>query len=382
MYENQTSFKNLDIDESIALRKELIAKAKEIDPSAPWSQIQPQIQDLRKTWRKIEYFESAIEEELEEEFEAILNVPSSKHKEALGETKKQKEEIISQAKLAANLTNFKEATQKMNELMDAWKACPRMDKETDDQLWEAFNNERQKLFDKKNEYFKDLQSKFAHNKALKEELIQKAEALCHEENFKEAIKQSKELFEQWKKTGSAGNQHDQELWDKFNGFRDEFYSKYSKYREELEKTFQENYNQKMELVAKAQEVLAANFYSKENTQIMKDLMNTYKTIANASKELDDKAWAAFKQVQDQYFANMKAYNENKKEMWRERMLQNKQRKEELISKQKRQIDYLNKEMVYMLSETQVEDAKLEIEEKQRFIAELEAQIKEIEEKLQ
>ncbi|MCI5773029.1 MAG: DUF349 domain-containing protein [Erysipelotrichaceae bacterium] len=382
MYENQPSFKNMDIDESISLRKELIAKAKEIDLSAPWSQINSQILDLRKTWRKIQYFESAIEEELEEEFEAILHVPASKHKEAVSEIKKQKEHIISEAKLAANLTNFKEATQKMNDLMEAWKSCQRIDKETDDQLWEAFNNERQKLFDKKNEYFKDLQSKFASNKALKEELITKAETLCHSEDFKEAIKQSKELFEQWKKIGSAGNQHDQELWERFNGYRDEFYQKYSQYREELEKTFQANYAKKMELVAKAQEVLAANFYSKENTQIMKDLMNTHKTIANASKELDDKAWAAFKQVQDDYFANMKAYNENKKEQWKERMLQSKQRKEELISKQKRQIDYLNKEMVYMLSESQVADAKLEIEEKQRFIQELEEQIKDIEAKLQ
>ena len=382
MQKNQINFKNLDIDESIALRKELIAQAKEIDSSAPWSKIHPQIQDLRRTWRKIEFFESAIEEELEEEFENILSISSSKHKQDLEEIKKQKENIISEAKQAANLTNLKEATKKMNELMDAWKACPRMDKETDDNLWSSFNAERQKLFDKKNEYYKDLQDKFNANKALKEELIQKAENLCQSENFKEAIKQSNELFEAWKKIGSAGHQHDQKLWEKFNGFRDEFYNKYGQYRQELEKTFQENFDKKIELVNKAQEVLATNTYNKENTQAMKDLMNTYKTLANASKELDDKAWKAFKQVQDEYFEKMKAFNQNKREMWHERMLQNKQRKEELIAKQKRQIEYLNKEMVYMLSESQVDNAKQEIQEKEKFINELEEQLKEIETRLQ
>ena len=45
----------------------------------------------------------------------------------------------------------------MNELMQQWKASGTAGKETDDELWDAFNAARQKFFDRKHEHWENLQ---------------------------------------------------------------------------------------------------------------------------------------------------------------------------------------------------------------------------------
>ena len=82
MAENREMFNEIiDQEEDIILRKQLIEEVKNIPSDADWNTISSTIQNLKRRWRRINYWESAYEDTLEAEFEAAIDVFYGKRKE-------------------------------------------------------------------------------------------------------------------------------------------------------------------------------------------------------------------------------------------------------------------------------------------------------------
>ena len=95
MAENREMFNEvIDQEEDINLRKQLVEEVKNIPSDADWNTISSTIQNLKRRWRRINYWESALEDSLEEEFEAAVDVFYGKRNEALANSKGLKEELI------------------------------------------------------------------------------------------------------------------------------------------------------------------------------------------------------------------------------------------------------------------------------------------------
>ena len=192
MAENREMFNEIiDQEEDINLRKQLIEEVKNIPSDADWNTVSSSIQNLKRRWKRINYWESAYEDTLEEEFEAAIDVLYGKRNQVMANSKALKEELIVRAEALSQSNNFNSTTNELNELLNQWKAAGSCGKETDDQLWEKFNAARQTFFDRKHDYWQARQDKSANAKTAKEELIKKAEAL----------KDSTD----WKKTADAYN---------------------------------------------------------------------------------------------------------------------------------------------------------------------------------
>ena len=142
-----------DFDVDLQKKEELLKEAEELSTSEDLSNALAQANSLQKRWKRIGKWDSLKEEELEDKFNSLLDVIYSKRKDIALASKEAKEAIIEKAKEVSEMTRFSDATKKMNELMDEWKAAGRSDKETDDSLWAAFSEIRQSFFDKKNEFF-------------------------------------------------------------------------------------------------------------------------------------------------------------------------------------------------------------------------------------
>ena len=114
------------------------------------------------------------------------------------------------------MTRFSDATKKMNELMDEWKAAGRSDKETDDSLWAAFSEIRQSFFDKKNEFFANREANMAKAKEVKETIVAKAKEVAESTHFKSATEAMNKLMDEWKAAGFSGTEYDDQLWEEFS----------------------------------------------------------------------------------------------------------------------------------------------------------------------
>lgn len=381
MYNEAMAMDVEDFDEDIRLRKQLIEEARQIAAGDDRSMIYKEINRLKRQWKKIPFRDSAYENELSEEFDAVMDNLYAIRNEGYQGNEERKRELISQAKQCAESDQFRDAGEQMNELMEEWKAVGSAGKEIDDALWEEFRAERQKFFDRRRQFWDNRKVQFANAKEIKEGLIVKARALQDSSEWQKTSEALRVLMEEWKAAGSAGKEHEDELWNEFNQCRQAFYDRRNQYYEELHEVQKQRLQQKRELISQAKAILAEQLFQKEDTAKMKELGVEWKHIGSCGKGKDDEIWAEFRSVMDEYFDALKAMNEQKHAHWRQRMSEMRTRKQELIQDQKRQIKRMEEEIIGLLGERAIVDMEDRIEDKKDFIAELENEVAELEQRL-
>lgn len=382
-YENNDVYEEdvRDFDVDIEQRKALIEEAKQIEDTGDWSALNRELSDLQRRWRRIYYWESAYEDTLEEEFDALIDKFYAKRRELYASVEETKKDLIKQAKALMNSTDWNRATEAMKDLMTQWKAAGSAGKEKDDVLWEEFNVARNTFFDRKHTHWEDMQTKFEQARKVKEELIEEAKKLEDSTAWQTSGNAFKELFARWKEVGSAGREYEDDLWNAFHASRQKFYAARDAYYDELHEKQDALYQQKEELLAKAKEIAENTLFTREDTAAMKQLSVDWKAVGFTGKERDDEIWKSFRDVMDTYFAGLKQFNESKHAQWRQRMEDRRMRKTELIQEQKRQIQRIERDMVGLLGERAIEDAKERIADKEDFIKTLEAEIEELDKAL-
>lgn len=370
-----------DMDADIKQKEELIEEVKNIQDSEDWNETQRVINDLKRRWRRIRYSESAYEETLRDEFEKLIDALYAKRTAIFQKNEKLKSALIKEAEEVSQSEQWQVATKKMTELMNQWKKVGPAGRETDDSLWERFNGARQTFYDRKHEHWEKMNEKFAEVRGIKQELIEKAKELQDSEQWKETSEKYRGLMEEWKKAGNAGREYEDALWQDFCAARQVFFDRRNAYYDELHARQQENFEKKKELIEQAKLMVETNSFTRENTQTMKNLSNQWKEIGSCGREKENQIWPEFRQAMDTYFDGLRAFNDQKHVQWEGRMKDAKVRKQEQINNQKRQIERLTDDMNGLVSESNREEIAREIEEKQDFIAQLEAEIKDIDEKL-
>lgn len=371
-----------DYDEDIQQREKLLEEVKQIPSDSEWKDVFPIVNDLKKKWKRISYWESAYEDQLIDEFEACLDVFYQKRKEGFASVKALKEDLIAQAEQLSESTKWNKATEEMNQLMQQWKTSGYTSKEEDDALWEAFQKARQTFFDRKKEYWANMQTKFENARQVKQELITKAQSLKDSEEWQKTSEEYRKLMEEWKNIGSAGREFEDELWNTFNEHRQSFYERRNVYYESLREERNQKYEAKKQLVNRAKELLEHNEFTKEVTNEMKELGAEWKKIGSCGKEREDEIWSEFRSLMDAYFDGLKKWNEQRHLEWRQRMQEVRRRKQDMIQQQKRQIKYMQDEIVGLLGQKAIDEMQDRIEDTKEFIQQLEEELKDIDAKLE
>lgn len=365
-----------DFDEDIKKREALLEEAKNLEVSSDWNQVSRELSDLRKRWKRISYWESAYEDSLEEQFEAVIDVFYAKRNEIFQNSGALKQELIQKAKKLVDATNMNQATEQMNELMRQWKAAGSCGKD-EDALWAEFNEARQAFYDVKRKFREERQERFENARKVKEELITQAAAVADSTDWQKTSELLRGLMVKWKAAESAGREHEERLWKEFNEACQQFYARREEHYKELHEVQKGNYDSKNELLEKARAVLEKKEFTKEATAYMKELGVKWKKIGSCGKEKEDRIWNEFRAVMDGYFNGLKEFNEQKHQQWLQRMQDNRNRKQDLIANQKRQIKRMQDDLISILSEREYENTQAQIEEKKAFVAELEEQLAEL-----
>ena len=369
----------LDLDQDIAKRKELIDKAKALSESDDKS-VYVELRKIQKEWKKISGFDSILDAQLNEEFDAVVENIYSKRKAEYASNEQHKISLIEKAKSLANPSNFATATKEIEELMNEWRSIGSSGKEVDDELWNKFNTARQTFFDNKKKNWEELQNKFESAKEAKVQLIEKAKTYLDNENLNEASAKLQELLNEWKAIGSAGREIEDKLWNEFDEVRQSFYKKRNDYFDALHERQDKNAVSKKDLVEQARAIADSKSFTKENTEAMKNLSSSWRNVGNSGKQ-EDGLWAEFREAMDAYFDGMREYNNQRQAEWRQRMKDARARKQELIMNQRRYIKRMQDEMPTMYSQREIDETVELIKEKEDFILQLEKDIADIEEKL-
>jgi hypothetical protein len=173
----------------------------------------------------------------------------------VAEAKVRKEAIAAEAEKLAEGNDWRNGANRLRELLDEWKALPRIDKSTDDALWRRFSTGRTTYTRRRKAHFAELGEKREAARAVKERLVVEAEALADSTDWGATAGRYRDLMRQWKAAGPAPKNIDDQLWKRFRGAQDTFFGARDAANAKLDEEFAANAEVKEKLLAEAEALL-------------------------------------------------------------------------------------------------------------------------------
>jgi len=152
----------------------------------------------------------------------------------------QKENIVNEAESLADSESWKATGERLKELLEQWKAAPRLDKKSDAELWKRFSSARNKFDKKRRTHFANLDATQKQVASTKRELVEKAESLATSTDWVSTARAYKALMDKWKASGRGKASDDAKLWERFKKAQDTFFAAKNADLEKREGTMQEN----------------------------------------------------------------------------------------------------------------------------------------------
>ncbi|WP_345469216.1 DUF349 domain-containing protein [Glutamicibacter ectropisis] len=208
----------------------------------------------------------ALESRLENVRVAVESLSAEQrkaHDAARAEQLATREAIVEQAEAMAakrpEQIQWKTASASMNELFEQWKASQRssvrLPRATEDALWKRFRAARTTFDRHRRAYFSQLDSTNASAKAVKEELIARAEALQSSTDWAATAAEYRKLMDEWKKSRRASRKDDDQLWGRFRAAQDVFFQARAAANAKIDEEYSQNLVVKEALLEEARALL-------------------------------------------------------------------------------------------------------------------------------
>lgn len=323
---------------NLATKKELLKQFSDLISEEKWTATK-EVSQLRGKWESIKLLPHSEIDALNERFEALMKEFES-HKVERLVSKLQKEEENFTLKLVilekmdalneradSEKADFDELDKEFHDLIVQWRKVGRVPAEKNQQAWDHYNKAQDTFNELRFKHDKKYRESVERALEKKKKLIKEAEALLDSKDLADAARRVNKLHKAWKKTGNLPQKEENELWDKFKAATDAFNDKKSDNIDVLRDQEQKNYDEKLLLIKRAEEIQGTENYD-EGHQGMQKLMSEWKKIGPVPRKKSSKIWKQFKEAMDVF------YNERREHFKdvRKDQKDNLTKKNELLSK--------------------------------------------------
>lgn len=139
------------------------------------------------------------------------------------ETVAAKEAMVVEAEALSQGNDWRGGVDRFRVLLEQWKALPRVDRSTDNELWHRFSSARTQYTRRRKSHFSELNAKRDGAKETKEAIIAEAEPLAASTDWGATSAAFRDLMTRWKAAGSARRSDDDALWTRFRAIQDQFF---------------------------------------------------------------------------------------------------------------------------------------------------------------
>jgi hypothetical protein len=139
------------------------------------------------------------------------------------ETRAAKEQFVLEAERLAAGNDWRGGVNRFRALLEAWKALPRLDRATDDELWHRFSTARTAYTRRRKAQFARENEMREAARVTKEQLAAEAEALATSTDWGPTTGVYRDLMARWKAAGPAPRGVEEGLWKRFRGAQDIFF---------------------------------------------------------------------------------------------------------------------------------------------------------------
>lgn len=215
--------------------------------------------------------------------------------------------IAQEAEQIAQSSDWRQGANRLRQLLDSWKALPRIDKATDDALWHRFSSARTTYTRRRKQHFSEVNERQGAAKSAKEKLVVEAEALASSTDWGETARAYRDLMGRWKAAGGAKKDVDDALWKRFRTAQDTFFGARDAENAKVDEEYAANAVTKLALLSEAEKLvpvtdpksaretfrnLATRWdgAGKVPREQMKDLEGRFKRVEQSVREAEDDRW--------------------------------------------------------------------------------------------
>jgi hypothetical protein len=203
---------------------------------------------------------------------------------ALDAARAAKEGIVAEAERLAASNEWRAAGDRLRGLVDEWKAAPRLDRKTDDELWHRFSAARSAFAKRRKAHFASLDEQREEARSRKERLVTEAEGLANSRDWGPTAARFRELMNSWRAAGRAQRDVEDELWTRFRTAQDTFFQARSEVFAERDSEQRENQTRKEALVAEAEALLPITNVKSART-VMRSINERWEAIGHVPREV-------------------------------------------------------------------------------------------------
>ncbi len=259
-----------------------------------------QLRTLQDAWKKAGNIPAEVHHELWNTFKTSNDAIMQRCQEFFEEKKVLREQnleakriLCSELKeLTTEIENWNEVSDNVRALQERWKEIGPVPKEFNDSIWEEYRSLCDNFFAKRREFLKIEEGHREENLVKKIALCEEAESHSESEDWKRTSKVIRELQEKWKLIGPVPKPQSESIWQRFRQACDQFFDRRRAHYDELDKTRQVNFEQKV-AICEELEKIPLDQINDETLQRVEELKNSWKKIGHVKKEDSDAIWDRF-----------------------------------------------------------------------------------------
>lgn len=253
--------------------------------------------EVAHIWRTYNHYTTLIYNHIKQHRE-LRDLDMKKNLELKTELAQKAEEFIAEA-------SVKKAMDGVKALQNEWKQIGPVPKAQSDEIWNRFKAALDKVYERRNEYFGQLQEVQQKNLQLKLALIEKAEELAAKDVSSAKIAQELTnevniLTDSWKSIGFAPKEHNDEIWKRFRGATKVFFDKRDDFYKEIKTEQHNNLKKKTDLCVQAEALQTSTDWKRTSNELIR-LQQEWKAVGPIPKRYSDKLWARFRAACDAFF---------------------------------------------------------------------------------
>jgi hypothetical protein len=245
------------------------------------------------------------------------------------ETRAAKERFVLEAERLAAGNDWRGGVNRFRTLLDQWKALPRLDRATDDELWHRFSSARTAYTRRRKAQFAKDNEARESAKVTKEQLVVEAEALASSTDWGPTTGTYRDLMARWKAAGPAPRGVDEALWRRFRAAQDTFFAAKQATLNAQDSEFRANAEAKEALLVEAEALLPVRDAGAAKAAF-RDILRRWSAIGKVPRE-------AIRPLDTRLRAVETAVNEAESERWRRTNPETRARAEDTAAKLEAQI---------------------------------------------
>ena len=334
-YEQQQKIRQ----ENLEKKKDLLKQFKEIIDEENWTHTRD-VARIKNKWEQIKPIPAGEAEKLDAVFNSYLTTFDEHKVDRLVKQKQQEEDnltgkLVILEKMETFLkdvtekSDWQELDKNMESFSKQFRKIGRIPAEKNQEVWDRFHRAQDTFHSMRFKYDKKYRKDIEKFLAKKKKLIDEAEALIDAKDIAKAARKVNKLHRRWKKTGNLPQKDENEMWDRFKAATDAFNDRKSENIDKLREQEEQNYEQKLELIKKAEELIDSEEWSKTHSELQK-LMDEWKRIGPVPRRKSGKIWKKFKEAMDHFYNRRREFFKEVKEERKDNLKE----KEEVLEKLK------------------------------------------------